>query len=85
MTVYISRFSVEHQKDRWEILQGQVTITNVSDSSNETLVNEADMVTRDYDLVMSLLYSFHCSSMRWYPKNMSEPSLPYVVLTGFQV
>ncbi|XP_076468833.1 V-type proton ATPase subunit S1-like [Babylonia areolata] len=72
----------EHQFDRWEIKEAKLSINS---SGAGEMVKDAVMVTRGYDSVMSLLYSFHCSSMEWYPKNTSEPMVATIILGGFQV
>ena len=49
------------------------------------LVEDEQLVTRGYDTVVPLLYSFHCSSMEWYPKNTTKYPAVYVIFGGFQV
>jgi len=58
-----------------------VTLKNGSGS----LVENEHLVTRGYDTIVPLLYSFHCSSMEWYPKNTTKYPAVYVTFGGFQV
>ncbi|KAL8596856.1 hypothetical protein ACOMHN_060664 [Nucella lapillus] len=71
----------QRQLDRWEILQSVVSLVNTTHDT----VKDFGLVTQGYDAMVPLHYSFHCSSMKWYPLNMSSPALAYIILGGFQV
>ncbi|XP_076448669.1 V-type proton ATPase subunit S1-like [Babylonia areolata] len=71
-----------HQGDRWVIMESSLT---VGSSAQRYSVKDFKLVTHGYDPVVPLLYSFHCSSMEWYPKNMSAPVLAFIELHRFQV
>ncbi|KAK7101680.1 V-type proton ATPase subunit S1-like [Littorina saxatilis] len=75
------KFPFRHWYDRWEMEAAMLTLKNGSE-----LVNDDDMlVTRGYDMVVPLLYSFHCSSMQWYVSTKANSSQTQVTLGGFQI
>ena len=85
------RFNATNQGDRWTISQINLTVGAKSggkaDNGNLT---DSPLRADDLDLVVPILYSFHCSSMKLYVDTVRNTGLvgykgTYVILGGLQV
>ncbi|GFO21779.1 V-type proton ATPase subunit s1 [Plakobranchus ocellatus] len=83
-------FNTTHEGDRWTIQNILLSVNGpASGAFNGTLEN-ARLQTGDIDLVVPILYSYHCSSMKLYVDNIRDESLKsfkhtFVELDGFQM
>ena len=77
-----------NQKDRWIITRVQLSVTPKPQDSNLTIKN-ANMTNRALDLVVPILYSFHCTELKFFldttTKTYKEYMGSYIKITGFQV
>jgi len=76
-----------NQKDRWIITRVQLSVTPKPQDSNLTIEN-ANMTNRALDLVVPILYSFHCTELKFFldttTKTYKEYMGSYIKITGFQ-
>jgi len=78
-----------NQKDRWIITRVQLSVENAPNAppSNLTIEN-ANMTNRALDLVVPILYSFHCTELKFFldttTKTYKEYMGSYIKITGFQ-
>lgn len=80
------RFTAVKRVDRWVAVNFTLSVTN-SSNDNEVIVDEQDMSLKDTEMAMPPIFSYHCSDLTLYPKNMTKESKEYALLKfdGMQV
>ena len=79
-----------NQKDRWVITKVQLSLTPKTGDINVTIDSPpANMTNRALDLVVPILYSFHCTELKFFI-DTTEPVYreymgSYIKISGFQV
>lgn len=83
-------FNTTRNGDRWVIQKVLLTVQGLKDSGTNGSLTDTALMTTDLDLVIPILYSYHCSSMKMYVdtinyNDMKDYQGTYVVLNGLQM
>ncbi|RUS87975.1 hypothetical protein EGW08_004253 [Elysia chlorotica] len=83
-------FNTTRNGDRWTINQIRLTVDGIAEAGPNGTLSDSPLRTDDLDLVVPILYSYHCSSMKMYVDYIRNKGLvnyagSYVVLNGLQM
>ncbi|KAK3751673.1 hypothetical protein RRG08_065579 [Elysia crispata] len=83
-------FNTTLKGDRWTINKILLSVDGIGEVGSNGSLSDSPLRTDDMDLVIPVLYSYHCSSMKMYVdyirnKDLKDFQGTYVILNGLQM